>query len=170
GFGDRMMMLAALTLLGATAANADATGTQAATQFWFFLPYILFSVPAGWLADRLPRKWLMLACDESRGVILLLAFAALASASGVATLPLSHQWTVSAALFAVGTFAAIFNPARNAIVPQIIERPQLPAANAIILGINVVASMIGMVVGGRLFDPDHATSVRTGLFTGAMFY
>jgi MFS family permease len=170
GFGDRMIMLAALALLGALGDEADATGMQAATQFWFFVPYILISIPGGWLADHLPRKWLMLFCDEARGLTLLLCFALLAAAGGVAALPDEQQWKVFGALLAVGAFAAIFNPTRNAIVPQIIPRTQLPAANAVILGINVVASMIGMVIGGRIIDPDSATSVRTGLMTGALFY
>ena len=45
GFGDRMIMLAALALLGGLAANESSTAIQAGTQFFFFLPYIFFSNP-----------------------------------------------------------------------------------------------------------------------------
>jgi 1-acyl-sn-glycerol-3-phosphate acyltransferase len=170
GFGDRMMMLAALALLGGTGQNADSTAINAATQFWFFLPYILFSIPAGWLADRMPRKWLMLICDEARGVTLLASFTMLGAAAGLAVLPVDQQWKVALALLVVGLFASIFNPTRNAIVPQIIPRPQLSAANAIILGINVVASLIGIYVGGKIIDPTDASTVRLGLLVGALLY
>lgn len=170
GFGDRMMMLAALALLGGMVAGVDATSTQAATQFWFFLPYLIFSVPGGWLADRIPRKWLLLTCDEARGVILLWAFGALAAATGPANIDAAHHWRVYLALAAIGTFAAIFNPTRNAIIPQIIPRPQLQAGNAVILVINVVASQVGLLVGEAIVDQSAAQSVRSGLLLGAGFY
>ncbi len=171
GFGDRMIMLAALALLGGLAeGTTNATAIQASTQVFFFLPYILFSLPAGWLADHLPRKWLLLTCDEARGLILLLSFFAIAAATGSVDIPEDQHWKVYVALLAIGTFASIFNPTRNAIIPQIIPTKQLQSGNAVILVINVVASMIGTVIGGRIINVDEATSVRTGLMMGALFY
>ncbi|MEO0965510.1 MAG: MFS transporter [Planctomycetota bacterium] len=172
GFGDRAMMLVGLALLGGIAASgsADATATQASTQFFFFLPYLIFSVPGGWLADKLPRKWIMLCCDESRGLILLLSWWALLGATGDAALPDSYHWRIYATLFAVGTAAAIFNPARTAIVPQLIPPYQLQAGNAVILVINVVASMIAMVIIGRTMDVTDVGTVRGTLLAGASFY
>ncbi len=170
GFGDRMIMLAALALLGGLAANESSTAIQAGTQFFFFLPYIFFSIPGGWLADRIPRKWLLLACDESRGLLLLWSFVLVADAAGMVVLPDDQQWKVYALLFAIGIFAAIFNPARSAIVPQLVERSQLQPANAVVLVINVVFSMIGMLIGGFIISPDDGSSVRTGLLIGSLFY
>lgn len=171
GFGDRMIMLGAWALLGGMIhGSTDSTSVQASTQFFFFLPYILFSIPGGWLADHLPRKWLLLSCDEARGLILLLAFFAVAGATGPADISSDHHWKVYLALAAIGTFAAIFNPTRNAIIPQIIPTPQLQSGNAVILVINVVASMIGMIVGGWIIQADQAVSVRHGLLMGALFY
>ncbi len=164
-------MLAALALLGGMVkGTSDSTAIQASTQVYFFLPYILFSIPAGWLADHLPRKWLLLCCDEFRGLILLLSFFAVAQATGPADIPADHHWKVCAALFAIGTFASIFNPTRNAIIPQIVPLKQLQAGNAVILVINIIASMIGIVVGGRIIKVDEASSVRMGLMMGALFY
>jgi len=171
GFGDRMIMLAALALLGGLAAEADSSGTQASTQFFFFLPYLLFNLVGGWLADHLPRKWLLLICDESRGMILLGTFFALLAATGDAVLPASAHWRVYAALAGIGVFAGIFSPTRNAIVPQIVPMRQLQSANAIILVISIVASMIGMLVGSELIiKPEDVSTVRTGLMIGALFY
>ena len=167
GFGDRMIMLAALALLGGLAATGDSTSTQAGTQFFFFLPYLIFSVLGGWIADRLPRKWLLFGCDEARGLLLLLSFWMVAGATTVAP---ERRWEVYAMLFGIGIFAAIFNPTRNAIVPQLVSRDQMQPANAVVLVINVIFSMIGMVVGGRIISPDEASSVQTGLMVGALFY
>ena len=126
GFGDRMIMLAAFTLLGGTGEDASSTGINAAINFFFFLAYLPFSIPGGYLADRLPRKWLMLACDEARGCLLLLAFFLVAAATQLAVLPPEHHWKVAAVLFAVGTFAAIFNPTRNAVIPQLVTPSNCP--------------------------------------------
>ncbi len=172
GFGDRMMMLAALALLGGLGQQVESSSVLAATQVFFLLPYLIFSLPGGWLSDRLPRKWILLSCDEARGLLLLgslLLVGAQATASTAAIAP-SYHWQVFLALFLVGTAASIFNPARNAIVPQIVPIKQLGPANSIILGITVIASIIGSVVGGQIIDPDQAFSVRQGLLVGAGLY
>jgi len=171
GFGDRMIMLAALALLGGLGQTADSAGFLASTQFFFFAPYLLFNMIGGWLADHLPRKWLLLGCDESRGLILLGSFFLLLSASGDPVLPASQHWHVYAALAAIGSFAAIFNPTRNAIVPQIVPPHQLQSGNAVIIVINVVASMVGMVLGTNyIINPEDVSTVRHGLMYGSMFF
>ncbi len=170
GFGDRMIMLAALALVGGLAVGADSTSANAAINFWFFLPYVFFALLGGWIADRLPRKWVLLGCDEARGALLLWSFFSLAGAGGIAALDVADHWRVYAMLFGIGTFAAVFNPARNAIVPQIVHRTQLQPANALVTVIGVVFSMVGMIVGSWLISPSDAGSVRTGLLLGATFY
>ena len=72
GVGDRLIMNAALPMLGYGPESAENASIQAGIQFFFFLPYLLWSPFAGWLSDRLPRKWIMFAADETRGIILLL--------------------------------------------------------------------------------------------------
>jgi len=170
GFGDRMMMLAALALLGGLVTGNEATSINAAVAFWFTLPYVLISIFAGWLADHLPRKWLLLFCDENRGLLLLLAFYMITNVSGPAAIPEPHHWKVIVILIGVGTLAGIFNPTRNAIIPQLVPRTQLQASNAIILGITVIASMIGLIIGPEIISPQAATSVRTGLLVASLFY
>ena len=170
GFGDRMMMLAALVLLGGFAAGADQVSVQAQIQFFFFLPYVLLSVGGGWLADHLPRKWLLLTCDEVRGLLLFLGFCLVYEVTGAGAIPETYHWQVLGILFLVGVFAAIFNPTRNAIVPQVVPLRQLQGANALVLSITVIASMIGQVAGGKIIDPDQASTVRFGLLVGAAFY
>ncbi len=169
GFGDRVMMVAALTLMGGNKEGIDGTSVNAGISFFFFLPYLLLGLPAGWLADRLPRKWIMLGCDESRAAMLLLAFF-LVPTTGAAAIGLEHHWRVLAVIGAVGVFAAIFNPARNATIPQIVPASQLQKANALILGIAVIASMVGMGVSAVMFDPQVAASTRTGLLVGFLFF
>jgi len=170
GFGDRMMMLAALALLGGFGLAAESTQINAGTQFWFFLPYFLFSIGFGWIADHMPRKWIMLGCDESRAVILLIAVLMVPAGMVAPEVAPGHEWKVFAALFAVGTFAALFNPTRNAIIPELVPLHQLSSANAMLLGIGVISSMIGLIVGDFIIDPEHAVTVRRGLFVAVLFF
>ena len=170
GFGDRMMMVAALALLGALAQSAESTALNAGTQFWFFLPYLFFSLPAGWLSDHLPRKWVMFFCDEARAAILFLGFWLIPADLDPGGIPLDQHWKVMGILFLVGSAASFFNPARSSIVPQIVAARQLQAGNAILLSISVIASMIGLLVGGYLVDPDDGSTVRTGLWLAFLLY
>jgi len=170
GFGDRVVNLAALTLMGSTGAQIEGTSVNAGLTFFFFLPYLILGIPAGWLADKLPRKWIMLACDESRALVLLAAFMLVPATGVAAQIPEDHFWKIYGIIFSVGVFAAIFNPARNATIPQLVPLGQLQAANALVLGIAVIASLIGFGVGRFMFDPQEAGSVRFGLGVGCLFF
>lgn len=171
GFGDKAVMLSALALLGAWGKAADTTGANAANQFCFFLPYILFSIPAGLLADKLPRRFIMMACDWGRGLILLrgvlwlsaLAVAASPDLPPVGGQPLvgpDHQWKIFAVLLAVGACAAVFSPARYAVIPQIVGQQRVQLGNAIIGSIGVMAALIGAVLCGAYIDPEHPETIR----------
>ncbi|MEM1212232.1 MAG: MFS transporter [Planctomycetota bacterium] len=169
GFGDRMLMLSALALMGAMEASADASAANAATQFFFVLPYVLLSLTAGWLADHLPRKWLLLACDEGRALLILISIL-LVPAAGAAAIPEEHFWKIYLALFGLGVCAATFNSVRNAIVPQLVPRNQLQSANAVILTISVVFGMLGLILGPQIIDVDDSGTLRTALFLGFALY
>ncbi|MBX2851299.1 MAG: MFS transporter [Phycisphaeraceae bacterium] len=172
GFGDRMIMAAALILLGAMASETDSgrVSFNAATQFFFFLPYLFLSFPAGWLADKLPRKWILLTCDELRAAVLCGALFSVYSLSGDPVLTTDMHWKVFLVLFLVGSLAATFNPTRNATIPQIVAQKQLQAGNAFIIGLGVVASMIGAVAATRILDAERGESIKYGLMIAIGFY
>lgn len=194
GFGDRMIQLAALAILlraamsvtvegsagnvpggvsggasGGASGGSQAAAQQAAIQFFFFLPYFLFSTLAGWAADTVARKWVMFVCDQARGLVLLVAFFLLPAGvvSSALVVPEDRAWQVLAIIFATGFFATFFSPARDAIMPQIVPPVQLQSANAIVLGIATIASLVGFGVGGWIID---RVSVRAGVMVGVLMY
>ncbi len=166
-----MIELVALPMLGVGGESAQAAPITAAIYFWFFLPWMVITPIGGWLADTLPRKWIMLACDEGRAGLLLIAaimVPAGITAEGFSHIPIHelHQaWKVYAVLGGVGLFAAIFGPTRNAMIPQIVTPNQLNPANSVILGIGVIASLIGYIIGGWLIG---SYSVRTGIIVALL--
>jgi len=166
GFGDRMIQLVAWSMLGVHLPGANASSIQAGVSFFFFLPYVVIGPIAGWLADTLPRKWIMLFCDEARAAVLALGF--LLAPVGVAVaIPGDHHWKVFAIIAAVGTLAAVFSPTKAATIPQIVSLRQLQPANAIVLGIAVIASLIGFGIGGPIIEK---VSVRAGLLIAVLSY
>lgn len=173
GFGDRVMMSAALALIGAYGESADTTAHVAANSFFFFVPYILLSVPAGMLADKLPRRIIMMGCDWSRGLILLKGALMITAVAAVVAPPIvgpPEQWKICAALLAIGSCAAIFSPARYAIIPQIVGQQKVQIGNAVIGSIALMSAMIGLVLCNKFIDPAKPHSIRTALFVAVGLY
>lgn len=107
------------------------------------LPFILFAIPAGLLADRISRRFVMAASEALRaaalGAILLLLWL------GSMTLPLLALLGFVAVC---GTVA--YSVAAPALVPSLVTSAQLPAANARIELARTVAFAGGPALGGVL--------------------
>src|SRR3981189_3416811 len=107
------------------------------------LPFILFAIPAGLLADRFSRRWLMAGSEALRaaalaGILLLIWL-------GWMTLPLLALLGLAAVC---GTVA--YSVAAPALVPSLVTSEQLPAANARIELARTIAFAAGPALGGVL--------------------
>jgi predicted MFS family arabinose efflux permease len=107
------------------------------------LPFILFAIPAGLLADRISRRWVMAGSEALRaaalaGILLLLWL-------GLMTLPLLSLLGFVAVC---GTVA--YSVAAPALVPSLVTSEQLPAANARIELARTIAFASGPALGGVL--------------------
>jgi predicted MFS family arabinose efflux permease len=107
------------------------------------LPFILFAIPAGLLADRISRRWLMAGAEALRAIALLSILALIWFDR--LTLPL----LAFAGFIAVcGTVA--YSVAAPALVPSLVSSKLLPAANARIELARTVAFASGPALGGVL--------------------
>jgi predicted MFS family arabinose efflux permease len=107
------------------------------------LPFILFAIPAGLLADRISRRWLMAGSEALRaaallGILMLIWL-------NLLTLPLLALFGFVAVC---GTVA--YSVAAPALVPSLVSPPSLPAANARIELARTVAFASGPALGGVL--------------------
>lgn len=109
-----------------------------------FLPILLLSPYAGLLADRLPRRRILLATQSAQGV-LALSLGALVLA-GVAEL-----WMVYVFALLLGAASAFDGPVRQTFVAQIVPADRLPNAVALNSGSFNAARMIGPAAAGFLF-------------------
>lgn len=110
---------------------------QAATSF----PVMLVALPAGALADIVDRRALLLV---TQGWMLCAA-----TLLGILTIVgATTSWVLLALTFALGLGAALNAPAWQAIIPEVVDRPQLRAAVTLNgVGYNI-ARAIGPALGG----------------------
>lgn len=98
--------------------SAEALGMVVALQF---LPSLLFSLPAGVLADSLPRRQIV---QTSQSLMMLLAVL-------MAMLVWSGQiayWHLLVSAFVQGTLMAVDLPARQALVVELVSKEHYPQA------------------------------------------
>ncbi|QAY69872.1 MFS transporter [Xylanimonas protaetiae] len=108
------------------------------------LPWLLLSLPAGALADRLDRRRIMLAANGARALVAGLL--AVVLAAGVESIALLY----AAALLA-GIAEVLYDTSSQSILPQVVRRPDLPRANARLYGVEMVANQFaGPPLGGLL--------------------
>jgi MFS family permease len=102
---------------------------------------ILFQVPVAWLADRLGRAPVLVACYG-------------ATAAGLTILPFcdaASNW-LTPALFLVGACSGAFYPLGLAILGERLPEARLARAGAWYLAINCCGSLVGPVVTGAVMD------------------
>src|SRR4051794_37145156 len=118
-------------------------GRTGALQTALTLPFVLFAIPAGLLADRISRRALMAGSEALRAGALLAILALIWL--DVLTLP----WLALLGFIAVcGTVA--YSVAAPALVPSLVPPNSLPAANARIELARTIAFAGGPALGGLL--------------------
>ena len=129
--------IVAVLLLGASAAE---TGLLGAAQT---LPFLLLSVPAGLLADRVARRRLMVSAEILRAMALavlpLLAWAGVLSLVALAVIG-----------FLAATATVVYSVTAPALVPSLVPRAGLAQANARLELARSVAFAAGPAVAGAL--------------------
>jgi MFS family permease len=145
----------------ALGAGAGATGALQTAQT---LPFLLMSIPAGVLADRMPRARLMASAETLR-VVSLVAVLALVACGGM-SLPLL---ALLGFIGACGTVA--YGVAAPALVPALVQPDALPAANGQIELARTSAFAAGPALGGALvgwIGGAPAFAVAAALSAGAV--
>ncbi len=102
---------------------------------------VAFLLIGGVVADRLPRRRVIVACDVVGGC----AVGATAALSAAGLLRVEHVYVTAALL---GTATAFLSPAYGAIITDLVPRDILLAGNAVRLFGRSMARMAGPAVGG----------------------
>ncbi len=159
--GDHLSEMAILKTQDALNVNVDVTPLTARMTFMFFVPFFVLAPIAGALADRVSRRGLMVFADFVRCGIMFF-FAALIAMTSTA-----GSWGAYLPLLPIGVFAALFSPARSALLPTLVRPDQLVRANGMLAGLGIIATMCAALVGGYLanhYHPQLAFRVDAGTY------
>lgn len=121
------------------------------------LPQLLLGLPAGAWVDRLPRRPVLVVCSAAQAATLGLV--PLAAGLGWLTLPL-----LAAVAFATGSLAVFADTAALALVPAVVPRARLTAAQGALETSQSVSQIAGPALSGWLV---HALSAPLALLADA---
>lgn len=142
GAGDGAV-IAALPLLAASLTGDPRLVAAVSTAA--YLPWLLFSLVAGALADRIDRRRLMWVAQSVQAIAAVVIAVA---ASG----HLARIWLLCATAFCLGVAEAVFDNAGQSLLPQIVAGSQLHRANAAqYAGQTVTQRFAGPPLGSLLF-------------------
>ena len=127
------------------------------------IPTFLFFFASGWIVDSFSRKHLLILCAISEALVMgVLALVMLAGELNLAF--------VFGLLFCHGSIRAIYFPATQAIVPNLVPGAHLPRAIALGSTVSNVAMTGGPVMAGVLISllDRHVYGVLLGLLLAAV--
>lgn len=138
--GDWVYLLALLVLVYAEGNSPLLLGLVGAGRI---LPYVLLSVPAGYLADKVDRRTLLLVADSARCALMVAVTVLVATGA-----PL---FLVVALTLAAASCSALVGPVVGAYLPSLVDdESQLGPANSAWATLDDVAFTLGPAVGGIL--------------------
>ena len=127
------------------------------------IPTFLFFFASGWIVDSFSRKHLLILCAISEALVM----------AGLALVMLAGELNLAfvfGLLFCHGSIRAIYFPATQAIVPNLVSEAQLPRAIALGSTVGNVAMTGGPVMAGVLISllDRHVYGVLFGLLVAAV--
>lgn len=118
-----------------------------------FIPILVFGLVGGVIADRGDRRRTLIWTQTA--LLLLALFLAIMSGTGHITVWLIYLVTMVAAVF-----EGISNPTRQALLPLLVPRTELPAASTMGVLVSHVSQVVGPAAGGIII----ATLGTTGAY------
>lgn len=107
------------------------------------LPPFLLGPMAGALVDRYPRRMVLMAMDMGRAVLV-------ASLLLILRVDAPNVWVLYFVVAGLAAAMTLHEPARSAIIPELVTRQQLVTANSLILSTKPLYFAIGYLLGGAL--------------------
>ncbi|MDR1430823.1 MAG: MFS transporter [Propionibacteriaceae bacterium] len=108
------------------------------------LPGIVFTPIGGAIADRFPKRNLIVGLDAASAALVLALIALMGG--GQASVPV-----IGVALASLCLISSIYQPTVQASVPALVSGERLADANGVVSGIGALAAFVAPVLGGMLY-------------------
>ncbi|MCA8910662.1 MAG: MFS transporter [Planctomycetes bacterium] len=125
----------------------DAGAEVGLTRMMDALPFLIFGAYAGVLVDRFSRRGMMLISDFVR--VLVIGCVPLLYFTGVLA-----WWMLPGVAFLSYLFATVFNPARDALIPDLAEGANLLRVNSVFQTSQQLAVILGAGLVGLILWPE----------------
>ncbi|MGO2750484.1 MAG: MFS transporter [Pseudoclavibacter sp.] len=124
------------------------------------LPWLLFALLAGALADRGDRRILMVIANAVRAAVLVAGAVAVWMDAG-------SIWLLAAVAFCIGSMETVYDTSAQSIVPQLVPKSDLVRANARLTAVELTTNQfVGPPLGGVLVAAGAGVAL---LVPGAMW-
>lgn len=162
--GDKLNQIAMAVLVYARTGSMVQMGVMLGVTV---APAALFSIFAGAFVDRWDRRRTLIGADVARALLVL-------------AVPFAADLSIYAAYaiaFAVSTVSLFFEPARLALMPELLEEKELMGANSLDNATTSISELLGLAVGGAAvaalgyhiaFYVDAASFLLSALFVVAI--
>jgi acyl-[acyl-carrier-protein]-phospholipid O-acyltransferase/long-chain-fatty-acid--[acyl-carrier-protein] ligase len=138
-FSDNFLKNALVFLILFKIGGPDAEALITLAAAVFISPYFFLSALGGEMADRYDKAFV---AQRLKLAEIGVAFVAVL---GFAT---HSVFILFVALFLFGVIGSLFGPIKYGILPDHLQRSELPAANALVEGATFIAILLGTIVGG----------------------
>jgi dTMP kinase len=145
GVGDWLVIGLLIAVVGTLAPGSSIA--IAGIMVAKIVPSLLIGSVLGVLVDRFDRRRLMIACDVINGILCLGLVGASASSALTPGAALAIIYTVT---FLMEICNLLFVPAKNALIPMIVEERDLASANGLSYTTQQVSMIIGLVASGAI--------------------
>jgi len=138
-FNDNFYKQAAMLI----AVSSGLTQNQGYAVTIFTLPFLVFAAPAGWLADRIQKRKVIIISKWAE------LFAMLSGAAGLIT----GSWPLIFTMLAImATQTTVFSPAVNGYLPDLFPEEKIVRVNGILRMIVTTAILSGIALAGPALD------------------
>lgn len=132
GIGDWLYLVAILIVVYAETRSPVLLGVMGAARI---LPYVILSVPAGFVVDHYDRRMVLLVTDLARGVLMLVL-------AGLVVIDAPVIYVVALSILAA-CFSTFFGPALAALLPSLVDESELGPANSAWATLDNLAFIVG---------------------------
>ena len=141
-FSDNILRNLLLSMIvGMQMKASDRETFISVVTFLFSVPFLILSMPGGWLADRFSKRQITIWTKGMEFGSMLLATAGL----------MSHQlWLSLVALTLVASQAALFGPSKYGLLPELLPEKSLSWGNGVIELGTFLAIIVGTVAGAGM--------------------
>ncbi len=139
GIGDWLYLVAILIVIYTETGDPVLLGVMGAARI---LPYVILSVPAGWVVDHYDRRMVLLVTDLARGVLMVVL-------AGLVVIHAPVSYIVAVSILAA-CFSTFFGPALAALLPTLVDESELGPANSAWATLDNLAFIVGPALAGVL--------------------